>query len=224
MPLAQRIPSTVDAAAPRAPAPSVPRPLRASVPALPPAQAAPEPRARASRLGPLDRRMRDRAESRQLAAFVAGCAGVLAAPDRELILAVYARGERPASLARLMGVSPFVLRRRLREIVRRVCTPEFQYVLRTRDAWPARLRRVGEAVVLEGRTLREASANLALTYHQIRTATAGVRSLMSAALAAAGAGRTPNDTLASLLGATRANTARTEPADAAAGRDDGGAQ
>lgn len=60
------------------------------------------------------------------------------------------------------------LRRRLRRLVSRVTSRRFVGVMRQRDGWSPTRRRVATACVLEGLTMREASARLGVSYHVVR--------------------------------------------------------
>lgn len=89
--------------------------------------------------------------------------------DRALVVSVFERGLSAAELARATGRDPRHVRRRLKRLIARMASRPFQFVLRHRANWSLNQRRVAEAVVLRGRTQREAAAELGLTLHQVRT-------------------------------------------------------
>jgi hypothetical protein len=90
--------------------------------------------------------------------------------DRELVRAVYQRGQSLAALGTAVGVPQKHLSRRLRKIVARINAPAFALVVVRGDSWEGRLAAVGRAVFVEGCNLRQASKHLNLTYHQVRAA------------------------------------------------------
>ncbi|MFN9930291.1 MAG: hypothetical protein ACK54T_06415 [bacterium] len=90
--------------------------------------------------------------------------------DRELVRAVYQRGQSLAALGTAVGVPQKHLSRRLRKIVARINAPAFALVVVRAEAWEGRLAAVGRAVFVEGCNLRQASKHLNLTYHQVRAA------------------------------------------------------
>lgn len=60
------------------------------------------------------------------------------------------------------------VRRRLRTIARRVTSPLFLFVLRHRDTWPPARRKVANACVLQGLSLRETARMLGLSLYNVR--------------------------------------------------------
>jgi len=106
--------------------------------------------------------MRDHAE------IIAARAEHILPEDRDLIRAVFADGMPVSTLARLTGVDPRGLRRRVRALARRVLSDRFVFVLRSRSGWPATRRRVATACVLQGRSLRATARHLRLTLHAVR--------------------------------------------------------
>lgn len=88
--------------------------------------------------------------------------------ERALVEAVYRDGRSAIELAALAGRTPRSMRRRLRRIVRRVLAPEFVFVAQRRSRWTASRRRVADACILHGRSMREAATELGLTLHTIR--------------------------------------------------------
>lgn len=135
--------------------------------------AAPESRRRASARVDLRRR-----ETRELAETIVARAEWLLPPDRDLMLAVFARGLTSAQAASLLGITTRSARRRVHALATRALSKEFETVVRERGSWPPTRRRVATACVLEGRTLRQAAAHLRLTLHAVRTQMDIVRALL----------------------------------------------
>ncbi|MGE3106857.1 MAG: hypothetical protein AB7G11_05000 [Phycisphaerales bacterium] len=88
--------------------------------------------------------------------------------DRELILAVFNDGKRTKDLAALMSVSPRVLRSRVRRLVRRVTSEQFQFAALHHETWPAGMKRAAEACIFAGLSIKDAARELGLTYHGVR--------------------------------------------------------
>lgn len=88
--------------------------------------------------------------------------------ERALLIAAF-RDNLPAkAIAHLLGESPNLVRRSLRNLVARVSDPKFEYVLRERDHWTTTRRRIATAVILHGRSMREAAAQLHLSLYLVR--------------------------------------------------------
>jgi DNA-directed RNA polymerase specialized sigma24 family protein len=105
---------------------------------------------------------------RELTESLARLADDLAPDDRALIRAVYADGKTAVDVARLSGADPRAVRRRVRRLTRRVLSPEYLFVLRHKDRWPAPRRRVAVACFLHGRTMRDAARQLRMPLYTVR--------------------------------------------------------
>ncbi len=122
--------------------------------------------------------LRTRTGSRDYAERMLLRAALLAPGDRELIDMVWGEGRSAESVACLLGVPVRRVRTRLRSLGDRMMSRRFVGVMRGRDAWPDRRRRVATLVVLEGETLRATSARLGITLHQVRTEMAIIEGLV----------------------------------------------
>lgn len=109
-----------------------------------------------------------RRHSRELAERLVELAAHTNPEDRALIEAVYRDGVTAARLATLSGRTPRAVRQRIRTIVTRLLSPRFAYVLAHGDAWPTRRRRIADACVLKGLSIREAAEALGLSVHAVR--------------------------------------------------------
>lgn len=105
----------------------------------------------------------------------------LPAQDRTLVRLVYHEGRSVSELAGLMGVSARTLRRRVRRLTTRVLSPRFLFVLSHQGKWSVTRRRVAEACVLGGMSLREAARALDLSFHTVRRHHDAVNALFEAA-------------------------------------------
>ncbi len=109
-----------------------------------------------------------RARARAFAERAAQRAAHLPEAERLLVLAICQQGQSATHLAALMGKPPRTIRRRIRNLLRRVMTPEFALVVSTRQDWAPTMRDVGTACILNGRSLSGAARDLALSYHIVR--------------------------------------------------------
>lgn len=112
-----------------------------------------------------DLRRRRKAE---LVEALAARAEGLGEADRALVLAAYRDGKRAVELAPLVGQGPRQIRRRLRGLVERLMSREYACVLSRRERWTPIRRRVADACVLRGRSLRVAARELGMSLHAVR--------------------------------------------------------
>ena len=126
---------------------------------------------------PLDLRKRP---DRDLAEKLVELARWTLPEDRALIEAVYRDGISAARLASLNGRSPRAVRQRIHTIVTRILSDRFMFVLRQRDNWPTRRRRVADLCVLRGMSMRQASESLGYTLHTVRRQLDVINALFSA--------------------------------------------
>lgn len=114
---------------------------------------------------PCDLRRRFRAEQVDL---VLRRATDLATPDRLLLESMLRDGYTTKRLASLSSQSVRTLRRRAKRLIQRLASPEFMFVVRHRDAWPTTRRRVADACIVEGRSMKLAARTLRLSFHSVR--------------------------------------------------------
>lgn len=88
--------------------------------------------------------------------------------DRAIIQAMFRDNLTASEVAALRGEPVRQLRRRVRSLVTRMGSSRFEYVVRQRESWPTMRRRVATAVVLQGRSLREAAEHLQMSFHCVR--------------------------------------------------------
>ena len=92
----------------------------------------------------------------------------LPAPQRLLVEQRFRAGLDATQMARMSGCDPRRLQRRLRSLIRRVRHPLFAYLVTHGPLLPPDCRRVGEAVVFRGLSLRAAARELRLSLHAVR--------------------------------------------------------
>ncbi|MBL0928148.1 MAG: hypothetical protein IBJ11_10940 [Phycisphaerales bacterium] len=101
--------------------------------------------------------------------------------ERALVLSIYRERLTVKAAAGMLGQKPATVRARLRRLTRRLLSDEFAFVMRQRERWPARRRRIATAVVLHGRTYRAAARALGLTYDAVRREMLVVRTVHASA-------------------------------------------
>jgi DNA-directed RNA polymerase specialized sigma24 family protein len=109
-------------------------------------------------------------------------------PDRVLVELVIREGRPISQIARLQGVEPLRLRRRLKRLLRRLASDEYLFVSRhvlvtalrgePVSHWPATRRRVAQACFMHGLSLRQAATALHLSLHAVRGHRDAVRALV----------------------------------------------
>jgi DNA-directed RNA polymerase specialized sigma24 family protein len=107
----------------------------------------------------------------------------LAPTDGAVLLSVYEQGLPVAEAARRLGTDEKALTRRIRRLIERVMAPRFVLAARVLRpdpdlrrllpepdplAWPPTRRRVADAVVIRGLTMRHAAAELRTSLHSVR--------------------------------------------------------
>ena len=88
--------------------------------------------------------------------------------DRLFLETILREGKSTVKVAGLMQTNPRALRRRAKRLARRLCSHEFLFVIREMGNWPLTRRRVAEACVIEGKSVRQAAVDLRITFHTVR--------------------------------------------------------
>ena len=109
-----------------------------------------------------------RRRRRELAEVIVEHAQFALPADRALIESIYRDGLTAQHVAALNASSPRAVRRRIRQVVERLLSPRFAFVLLHREQWPTVRRRVAVACVLQGRTMRETARHLRISLHAVR--------------------------------------------------------
>jgi DNA-directed RNA polymerase specialized sigma24 family protein len=121
---------------------------------------------------------------RSLAEQVVARAYLLNSTDRAFLLAAFDDGRSAADLGRLTGVSPRSVRRRLRRLADRVLSSRFLFVGKAMHRWPPTRRRVAEAVVLRGLSMRQAAQEMKISVYVVRAHMNAINAMFSGAMAA----------------------------------------
>jgi DNA-directed RNA polymerase specialized sigma24 family protein len=93
---------------------------------------------------------------------------LLSDEDRELLESVLLRGQSASSLARIMGVRPRGVRRRVHRLVRRVTARSFLDAARALDYLPAGDAELARLHFCQGLSQRELCRRLKVTSHALR--------------------------------------------------------
>jgi DNA-directed RNA polymerase specialized sigma24 family protein len=122
---------------------------------------------------------------RDLAERLGARASLLPPADRVLLRAAFEDGRSVPELARLSGEPERKVRRRVERLVRRVGSDRFFFVGRHLQRWPPTRRKVAEAVVLSGLSMRRAARELRLTVYAVRLHMEAVNAMFESAQRAA---------------------------------------
>ena len=101
--------------------------------------------------------------------------------DRELILAVFDRGQTACSIGTISSQPPRVVRRRIKALAERLCDPRVAYVVAHRNAWGSSRRRVTHELFIRGRSMRQVSQLLSISLHCVRKHRDAIEAMVNAA-------------------------------------------
>lgn len=128
--------------------------------------------------GALEASDRRRRTTREFAEMVVSRSEWLLPADRALIRAVYEDDRPAAEAARLCGVRPDSIRRRMKTLIARMTTPAYALVATGRGSWPPKMRKVATACFLHGLTMRAAAEELEMSLHDVRRHRDAVQALV----------------------------------------------
>ena len=109
-----------------------------------------------------------RKRSRRLVEMIQEGAQHLPEAEKNLIDAVFLRGDPIAKVAREVAADPRRLSRQVHRIAHRVLDPRFRYVAAHQSRWRPTRRKVASACVLEGLSIRDAAEKLRLSQYTVR--------------------------------------------------------
>jgi AraC-like DNA-binding protein len=99
----------------------------------------------------------------------------VALSDRSLLQNIICKGVPVSSMARAAGMYPRTMHRRVRQLLNRMTTPAFRYVVRNQQDWPQDRKAIAQMVILHGETMRAAARTLHLPIHLVRSEVARIR-------------------------------------------------
>ena len=88
--------------------------------------------------------------------------------DHALIKEVYVSGKSIADVARSRGVEISPLRRRVRRLTSRMLTPRYRFVTEHRHTWRPTRKKVADACVIQGLSIKEAADRLDMSVYLVR--------------------------------------------------------
>ena len=100
--------------------------------------------------------------------------------ERTILEAYFREGDTASDIAGRVGLAPQAVRRRIRNALGRMTSPEFLYVLRTHRRWPDLRREIARRHVLWGQGLRTVASDLGVTIHVVRQHRDRIRTLFEA--------------------------------------------
>lgn len=100
--------------------------------------------------------------------------------DRELILAMFDRGQSAASIASIHQSNPRMVRRRLRQLITRLNDPRVAYVVAHQGHWGRTRQRVARDLFIRGFTMRQVSERLGVSLHCVRKHRDAIEALAAA--------------------------------------------
>ncbi len=88
--------------------------------------------------------------------------------DRELILAMFDRGQSAVSIARMKHIPVRHVRKQIRHLVARLNDPRVAYVMAHNNSWNPTMQAIGQGLFIHGRTMRDLSKELGISLHCVR--------------------------------------------------------
>lgn len=101
--------------------------------------------------------------------------------DRELILAVFDRGQSARSIGTICNQPPRTVRRRIKSLAERLCDPRVAYVVAHRNAWGSSRKRIAHELFIRGRSMRQVSGLLGVSLHCVRKHRDAIEAMVHAA-------------------------------------------
>jgi len=112
----------------------------------------------------IDRRVKRRDE----AEFVLSVSSHLATRDQALVEFIYGQGHSAVDYARLVRCSTRTAQQRIRNILERISSTKFRYLLAHENELPREYRAVARRLILEGHGLRTTARLTGRSLHQVR--------------------------------------------------------
>lgn len=123
-----------------------------------------------------DRRTGQRTHSDQ----VLSLAAYLRPQERFLIEQVFEHGLRLSDIAGQLGKCRSTVQYHVKQLLRRMGSPLFRFMVVHNDTLNATLKRTGSKVILQGYSLRDAAASLGLSLHTVRCHIQSIQALSRA--------------------------------------------
>lgn len=101
--------------------------------------------------------------------------------DRELILAMFDRGQNATSIAIASRSSPRLVRRRIKQLIARLNDPRVAYVVAHQGHWGRTRQSVARDLFVRGCTMRQVSERLGVSLHCVRKHRDAIEAMAAAA-------------------------------------------
>lgn len=88
--------------------------------------------------------------------------------ERLLVELYFDHGRSIKDIAAASRVHDRVMSRRIRRLLERLNSERFSFVVRNMNAWPPQRRSVASAMVLQGRSIRQAARELSVSVYTVR--------------------------------------------------------
>jgi len=88
--------------------------------------------------------------------------------DCELVLLMFRDGRSARSIALLNDDCPRQIRRRIKRLVHRLQDPRVAYVVAHHESWSKSRKSIARALFIQGRSIRETTDELGLSFYSVR--------------------------------------------------------
>ncbi len=102
--------------------------------------------------------------------------------DRELVLAMFRDGQSAQSIAKRFGGCPRHLRRHIKKLVQRLSDPRIAYVIAHHEQWSKSRRAIAHCLFIQGRSMREATDELGMSFYSVRKHREAIDAMCQAAM------------------------------------------
>ena len=102
--------------------------------------------------------------------------------DQALLKQSLERGANATEIAKLMGVPPRQIQRKLKRLMTHLIDPRVVQILRHHREWDKRTRGVALSYFVRGWTLREVADRLKMTLHEVRKRKIEIQAILDATL------------------------------------------
>jgi len=92
----------------------------------------------------------------------------LEANDRELVMAMFRDGQSARAIAEQHDLCPRQTRRQIKKLIHRLSDPRVAYVIAHHDQWSKSRRSIAHALYIQGRSMRETTDELGLSFYSVR--------------------------------------------------------
>lgn len=106
----------------------------------------------------------------------------LGSSDRDLIMTIFRDGKSAHSFAQKHGECPRQTRRRVKKLVHRLNDPRVAYVIAHHEKWSKSRRSIAHSLFIQGRSMRETTDELGMSFYSVRKHREAVEAMCLAAI------------------------------------------